>query len=155
MRLEATGKPICYRFKDGREVLLQPGFPVEVSEAAARQLLKQAAGQIRVVDAEPLVITLARRADGTPLPPVYWESAKGEVLGPGVPEFVAKADAHWWIVMTYQGDTRWIRSDRLRSRKTFERQLPLRVVDALVPRVIPGTAWPVSSHKKGRNESHN
>lgn len=50
---------------------------------------------------------------------VYWE-AGGRILGPAVPEFLARNGSTFWIVTTFEGQPRWINADRLRSRKVFE-----------------------------------
>ena len=49
MQLEATAKPIRYRLKSGKEVILRPGIPTEVPDHAATQLLNKAAGKVRPV----------------------------------------------------------------------------------------------------------
>jgi hypothetical protein len=49
MLLEATRKPICYRWPGG-EIVLTPGHPRELPEARARRLLERAAGKVRVVN---------------------------------------------------------------------------------------------------------
>jgi hypothetical protein len=67
--------------------------------------------------------------------PIYFEDALGRILGPCFPEFLAKADGHFWIVTTLAGSARWIRSDRLRSRQAFETQQPVIVSDP-IPREV-------------------
>lgn len=49
MLLEATGKPICYRWPGG-EIVLTPGHPRDLPEDQARRLLERAAGKVRVVE---------------------------------------------------------------------------------------------------------
>jgi hypothetical protein len=55
---------------------------------------------------------------------VYWEAADGKVLGPAMPEFLARVGTgkreQFWIVVRYAGHARWVRSDRLRSKQAFE-----------------------------------
>lgn len=75
---------------------------------------------------QPITVEPALRPDGRPLSPVYWFSeSTGRILGPAVPECVAKVGegpgATFWIVLTHEGQTRWIRADRLRSRRDFEK----------------------------------
>jgi len=53
---------------------------------------------------------------------VYWETADGRIAGPAVPECLAQVGAEFWMVTTFDGDPRWIRADRLRSRNAFEQQ---------------------------------
>ena len=60
--------------------------------------------------------------------PVYWETGTGHILGPAVPEFLARDGDCYWIVTIFEGEIRWINADRLRSRKAFEQQVPLREV---------------------------
>ena len=52
--------------------------------------------------------------------PIYWETADGRILGPAVPEFLARSGDTFWIVTTFEGQPRWVNSDRLRSRTAFE-----------------------------------
>ena len=47
-------------------------------------------------------------------------------LGPAVPEFVAQTDGECWIITTYEGEARWIRTNRLRSRQQVC-ESPLRI----------------------------
>jgi hypothetical protein len=49
MQLEATGKPIRYRLKNGEEVTLRPGIPTELPDHAANQLLRKAPDKVRLV----------------------------------------------------------------------------------------------------------
>ena len=53
---------------------------------------------------------------------IYWEAADGRILGPAVPEFLPKVGEQFWVVTSYEGQLRWIRSDRLRTRQAFEMQ---------------------------------
>jgi hypothetical protein len=61
--------------------------------------------------------------------PVYWERATGEIVGPGVPEFLARVGDAFWVVAQFQGEPVWINSDRLRSRRQFEGQVKPKVVE--------------------------
>jgi len=54
--------------------------------------------------------------------PVFWKSATGEILGLARPEFLAQVGPHFWVIVTWDGLPRWIRSDRLRSKQAFETQ---------------------------------
>jgi hypothetical protein len=49
MLIEAVEQRVRYRLLNGHEVCLRPGVPMELPEPAARQLLKKAAGKVRVV----------------------------------------------------------------------------------------------------------
>lgn len=55
MLLEATGKPIKYCLRDGREIVLRPGAPVNLPEAPARKLLERAPGKVRAVRTDPIL----------------------------------------------------------------------------------------------------
>lgn len=65
--------------------------------------------------------------------PVYWEAADGRIIGPAVPELLARAgngpSASFWIVTTYEGQLHWINADRLRSQRQFERQVEVYEVE--------------------------
>ena len=63
--------------------------------------------------------------------PIYWEAADTRILGPAVPEFLARAGDTFWIVTTFEGQARWINADRLRSRKAFEQQPEVREVEPI------------------------
>jgi hypothetical protein len=54
MLLEATGKPICYRWPGG-EVVLTPGRPMELPEDRAWRLLERAPGRVRVINTLPTI----------------------------------------------------------------------------------------------------
>lgn len=53
---------------------------------------------------------------------IYWQASTGRILGPAVPEFLARDGSTFWISTTFNGQILWIDADRLRSRKAFERQ---------------------------------
>lgn len=55
--------------------------------------------------------------------PIYWETGTGQILGPAVPEFLARDGRTFWISMTFEEQIRWINADRLRSRQAFEEQV--------------------------------
>ena len=129
MQLEATGKPLKYRLRSGKEILLQPGCPVEVPDDSARSLITKAGDRVRVVSPAPVTIEPA----SSTARPVFWERADGRIYGPGTPEFLARAGDEFWIVTTFEAQPRWIRSDRLRSRKAFEQQAEVREVE-LIPK---------------------
>jgi hypothetical protein len=63
--------------------------------------------------------------------PIYWESGDGRILGPAIPEFLARDGRTFWIVTTLEGQIRWINADQLRSKKAFEQQKPLRDVELI------------------------
>ena len=50
MLIEAVQRKIRYRLRDGHEVSLRPGIPMDLPDAAARLLLKKAAGYVRRVE---------------------------------------------------------------------------------------------------------
>lgn len=67
--------------------------------------------------------------------PVYWERADLSIVGPGRPEFLAKVGegprATYWVVAQFQGVPVWINSIVLRSKKAFEQQAKVRVVEPI------------------------
>lgn len=77
------------------------------------------------------VIEPAIRSDGRPLSPIFWETGTGQILGPAVPEYLGRDGNTFWIVTTFEGQIRWINADRLRSKRQFETQKPLREVDLI------------------------
>ncbi|GKS58188.1 hypothetical protein YTPLAS18_17150 [Nitrospira sp.] len=48
MKIEAIGKPICYRWPGG-EIVLRPGQPVEVETERARRILAKLGSRVRSV----------------------------------------------------------------------------------------------------------
>jgi hypothetical protein len=124
MKLEAVGKPFTYRWPGG-EIRLEPGVPVDVPDDRAVKLLAKVGAKVRAVQSD-VVIEPATRPDGNPISPVYWEDATGKIVGPAVPECLAHVGAEFWMVTTFAGHTRWIRSDRLRSIKAFLEQAEVR-----------------------------
>lgn len=70
------------------------------------------------------IVEPAAKPDGSPLSPIYWETGDGRILGPAVPEYLARDRNTFWIVVTFSGQIRWIDADRLRSKKAFNAQSP-------------------------------
>ena len=140
MQLEATGKPIRYRLKTGEEFILRPGVPMELPDQAATQLLQKASAMVRRVDsalAPPLQAAediMIEPAAANPRP-VYWERADLSIVGPGRPEFLAKvgtgATERFWVIVEYQGQAIWVQSNQLRSRKAFNQQRKVLVVEPI------------------------
>src|SRR5689334_1580365 len=54
---------------------------------------------------------------------IYWQTGDGRILGPAVPEFLARDGDTFWIVTTFQKEIRWINADQLRSKNAFEEQV--------------------------------
>lgn len=48
MQLEAIEKPLRYRLRDGREILISPGQPVDLPDEAAQKLLARAPDRVKV-----------------------------------------------------------------------------------------------------------
>jgi hypothetical protein len=95
----------------------------------------------RACDAQSdaIVIEPACRPDGSPLSPIYWERATGDMAGPAQPEFFAKigrgaTDRDFWIIATYNGEPTWIRSDLLRSKRQWMNRKPVVSMDGFAPR---------------------
>lgn len=131
MLVEAIGKPMCYRWPEG-EVQLVPGQPVDLPEERALRLLAKAPGKVKVVSWSSDVVIEPAAPNARP---VYWERGDGHIYGPAVPEFLAKvgtgATDRFWVIVEYQGQAIWVRSDRWRSRKAFETQPTLRTVEPI------------------------
>jgi hypothetical protein len=130
MLIEAIEKALKVKRQDG-DILLTPGTPVEFTEEEGLKLLTKAKGKVRLVEQSETVIEPAQRPDGQPLSPIYWETGTGQILGPAVPEYLARDGQTFWIVTTFEGQIRWINADRLRSKKQFETQKPLREVELI------------------------
>jgi len=62
---------------------------------------------------------------------VYWEMGDGRILGPAVPEFFLRDGEEYWISVTFEGHIRFIRDDRLRSRKAFLEQREVKEVELI------------------------
>jgi hypothetical protein len=67
--------------------------------------------------------------------PIYWERADLSIVGPGRPEFLAKVGeglrVTYWVVAQFQGMPVWINASMLRSKKAFEQQPGVRVVEPI------------------------
>lgn len=118
---------------NGTRQVYRPGDRLVLTADQATKVLAKWPDRLRPVDTEPVIVEPALKADGSPLTPVYWESATGQILGPAVPEFfgavgVGEATT-FWIVTTYQGETRWIRSDLLRTKQAYDEQQPMTVIE--------------------------
>jgi hypothetical protein len=131
MKLEAIGKPFIYRWPGG-EVRLEPGRPVALPAERAAKLLALASGRVRQVDTdEPVVIKHAVKSDGRPLSAIHWETGDGRILGPAMPQFLARDGASFWIVTTFEGQFWWINADLLRSPKAFKTKRKPQTVDLI------------------------
>ena len=129
MKIEAIGKPFVYRWPGG-EVCLEPGNPIDLPPDRAAKLLARAGNRVRQIEPQNHTeIEPACRFDGSPLSSIYWEAGTGEILGPATPEYFARHGHSDWIVITFEGQPRWIHADRLRSRKAFETQRPPQIVE--------------------------
>jgi hypothetical protein len=73
----------------------------------------------------------AVKPDGRPLSAIYWETGDGRIVGPATPEFFLRDGEEYWISVTFEGQIRFIRDDRLRSRKAFEEQVEVREVELI------------------------
>ena len=92
MRLEATGQPIRYRLKTGKEVTLRPGVPMELPDQAATQLLQKAPDKVRRVDPAPAL---------QPGDTIIWHGADGKSRGPAGVDFIHLAeDGSRWAFYT-------------------------------------------------------
>jgi hypothetical protein len=107
---------------------LEPGYPMQFSDGEGAKLLARARGKVRVVQSDVVLEPAAANAK-----PIFWENAIGIVIGPATPEWLARVgdggQAAFWIVASFQGLDRWIRSDRLRSKHAFDTQRPMQVIE--------------------------
>lgn len=122
MLIEASS-PLTVRLPSG-EIHLTPGQPVELPDEQAKRLLEKVPGKVRAVSSpEPITIEPA----SPNAKPVYWERADGRIYGPARVTDLAKvgtgATEQFWVIVEYQGQPSWLRSDRLRSKRAFEQQV--------------------------------
>ena len=129
MKLEVL-RPLHIRRASG-DLHLKPGSVADLPDEDALLLLAKKPDAVRLVDPSGTVIEPAQRPDGQPMTPIYWESGIGQILGPAVPEYLARDGETFWIVTTFEGQIRWINADRLRSKKQFETQKPVREVELI------------------------
>lgn len=127
--LEAV-EPIRVRL-GGQSHELQPGQRIDLPEDKGRLLLERAPGKLRIIETGSERITIESAA--TTARPVFFENSLGEILGPATVTDLAKVGAgeneQFWIIVEFDGQARWVRSDRLRSRRQFETQAPIRSVE--------------------------
>lgn len=73
----------------------------------------------------------ATKPDGSALSSIYWEASDGRIMGPALPEFFLRDGNAYWISVTFRGQVRFIREDRLRSKKAFETQRPMQEIERI------------------------
>ncbi|MDR4467079.1 MAG: hypothetical protein MRJ68_02125 [Nitrospira sp.] len=129
MRLEVLRPLHIRRLAGGEDLHLKPGSVADLPDEDALSLLAKKPDAVRLMRTSGTVIEPAIRPDGQPLSPVYWEAGTGEILGPATPEYFARHGHSDWIVITFEGQPRWIHADRLRSRKAFETQRSSQIVE--------------------------
>ncbi|NOS79106.1 MAG: hypothetical protein HOP35_14290 [Nitrospira sp.] len=117
-----TSTPLTIRRSSG-DLRLAPGYPVDLPDEEALRLISKAHGKVRAIP--PIVIEPA----ATNPRPIYWEAVDGRIVGPAVPECLARVGDEFWIVTTFADHLSWIRSDRLRSRKAFLEQREVREIE--------------------------
>lgn len=117
------------------QTFLAKGERFSTTDGEAQALLQQFPQFVRAVPApaattsRAIVCELATKPDGSPLSAIYWESGDGRILGPAIPEFLARSEEQFWMVTTFEGLTRWINADRLRSKRQWAGQKPVIEVD--------------------------
>jgi hypothetical protein len=62
---------------------------------------------------------------------IYWETGTGRILGPAIPEFLARDGDSFWISSTFEQAIWWINADRLRSKKAFSEQREIKEVELI------------------------
>lgn len=125
-----SSQPVIIRRLAG-DLRLVPGFPVDLPDEEARKLLVKAHGKVRIVAKERIIMEPAKKPNGSPLSPIYWETGDGRILGPAAPEFFLRDGEEYWISVTFEGHIRFIRDDRLRSRKAFLEQREVKEVELI------------------------
>ena len=111
---------------------MKPGQPVEFSETEALKLLVKAKGRVRLVEPEESVVIETASPSARP---VYFERNDGVIYGPARVTDLAKvgtgATEQFWVIVEYQGQPAWLRSDRLRSKRAFEQQVKPKPVELI------------------------
>lgn len=129
MKLEIL-RPLHIRRASG-DLHFKAGSVADLPDEDALLLLAKKPDAVRLVGTSGTVIEPAQRPDGRSLSAIFWETGTGQILGPAVPEYLAKDGETFWIVTMFEGQIRWINADRLRSKKQFETQKPLREVELI------------------------
>jgi hypothetical protein len=109
----------------GQLVLLTAGQRIDLPKEKAERLLAQATSRVRPASPWPESDQSGSIVIDPPnekARPIYFENVFGRIVGPIIPEFLAKVGNDFWIVSTFHGDAIWINSDRLRSKAAFENQ---------------------------------
>jgi hypothetical protein len=123
--LEAV-QPVKVRFRsDGSQYDLRPGDRVNLPEVNARRLLEAVPEKVRVIPLAASEVTIEPAHPQAR--PVYFKDNRGCILGPVIPEFLARVGDQFWIVVQYDGLPRWIHSDRIHSKRQFETQPKTRI----------------------------
>ncbi len=125
MKIEAL-RPLHLRRAAG-DLHLRIG---ESADLSIEEVAKLPPGRVRIVQDAEVVMEAALKPDGSPLSPVFWERA-GAIVGPGIPEFLAKAGEEFWIVVQFRGQACWVNANQLRSRQQFEDQQPLKSIELM------------------------
>jgi hypothetical protein len=115
--------------KRARQLLAQTTTAsIAPAPSVAPSLLEQAGEGVTAVSPDSIVIDPAAENAR----PIYWERT-GTIVGPAIPEFLAKvgegSKASYWVVAQFEGQSVWINSIMIRSKKEFESQVPLKQID--------------------------
>jgi hypothetical protein len=62
--------------------------------------------------------------------PIYWEDARGAIRE-GRAVLLGRDGEAFWVGVEHDGGFSWVRDDRLRSKRDFETQRPLRAVERI------------------------
>jgi len=114
----------------GQVHTLRPGYTIDLPPDKAQRLLQEAPGRVRLLSKTltpekpngPSSRAIIIEPAVTNARPIYWEAADGRIIGPAVPEFLAREGDTFWIVTTFKGHIFWIDADKLRSRQSFDQQ---------------------------------
>lgn len=108
--------------KDKARAIFPMTEPTVPTVTPNRSAFSHAASAIQSFEVQPAVSNAQ---------PIYWETGTGHILGPAVPEFLARDGGSFWISTTFEGQIRWINTDRLRSRKAFLQQAEVREIELI------------------------
>ncbi len=103
--------------RDGQVTTCSPGQRISLPEDKAQRMLEHVGEKVRLVQDEPSETVIEPAAPHAR--PVWWETMAGELHGPATPLFLAKtgsgAKERFWVILEFEGETWWIRDDRLRT----------------------------------------
>jgi hypothetical protein len=114
---------LCIRLPD-REVSLIPGQRVDLSNEHGHRLLEKVGNKVRRLSSPDSDESIVIEPASPTARPIYWEAMDGTWHGPVKPEFLGRTlsghKERFWVIVTYNGNIRWIWSDLLRTVQASE-----------------------------------